>query len=116
MSQGNWILKPAFHSQSMKPPTRASLRPAAAALRSGLAGAPERNAAAAGLNDALVGGFIDWEWKAGLRIQLPWDISLGGKYAESLDLDSQAWSKSLEVDVRGDFGKKWDAMLGLVHA
>ena len=73
--------------------------------RGSASGSAEQSAATAGLKNTLVGGFIDWEWNISARLSLPWEIGLSGLYTESLDLDSQNWSKSLEGDLSKDFGK-----------
>jgi hypothetical protein len=83
---------------------------------SNLAGNNENSDAAAGLTDTLVSGFYDWVWSLGLKANLPRKWCLAAIYTQSLSMETQAWTKSLETDLSKDFGIHVNAMAGIVHA
>jgi hypothetical protein len=83
---------------------------------SGLAGSGSMEYAAANLNNALISGFIDWEWSLCATLNLPRNYSLSATYLESLNLDTSSWTKSLEETLSKDFNKRFSGELGMTHA
>jgi len=83
---------------------------------SGLAGTATKDSAAASLSNTMMSGFADWQWSVGVGAKLPWKFSLNLSYAESLDLDTQRWSRSVAGNLSRDFGESFHGLVGLTHA